>query len=62
MPVFFLLIVISLLFSVSNDVETNTGPINNSSRYIYGTMATLLHENKKGWYIYETCDQWIRIY
>lgn len=60
MSVFILLIVILLLWSASDDVETNTGPSNDSSRCIYGTHNNTVTWEQSG-VVCETCDQRIHI-
>ncbi|CAC5420015.1 unnamed protein product [Mytilus coruscus] len=57
MLLFFLLLVIEK----SNDIQTNPGPSNDSTKYLCGTCNQSVNWDHKG-IVCETCDQWYHIY
>ncbi|CAG2227525.1 unnamed protein product [Mytilus edulis] len=56
MLLFFLL----LMIMKSNDIQTNPGPSNDSTKYLCGTCDQSVNWDHKG-IVCETCDQWFHI-
>ena len=55
-----LLFFLLLLIAQSNDIETNPGPSNDSTKYMCGTCDNTVTWEHKG-IVCETCDQWYHI-
>ncbi|KAK3085883.1 hypothetical protein FSP39_009995 [Pinctada imbricata] len=55
-----LLFLLLLIIARSNDIETNPGPSNDSTKYMCGTCDNTVTWEHKG-IVCETCDQWYHI-